>query len=106
MANRMDSLAVQIPDGRTATFEIMRDYGRAAQQFVRDTEAALAEVADAGQHNRIVDYLHVVADAYNDQLRIFRASEQERQLRVAAFLVALAVDDNRYGLGREPESLD
>lgn len=101
----MSSLVVKFPDGRTATFEIMRDYGRAVQQFVRDTEAALAEVADAGQHNRIVDYLHVVADTYNDQFRIFRASEQERQLRVAAFLAAVAVGDNRYGLGYKPESL-
>jgi len=81
MNPQFDGAAVEIPDGRTASFADMRRYGQVIQQFVRDTEARLPLTADTLEHNRIVDFLHALADAYNQQLRIFRESEQQRVQR-------------------------
>lgn len=92
MNPQFDGAAVEIPDGRTASFADMRRYGQVIQQFVRDTEARLPLTADTLEHNRIVDFLHALADAYNQQLRIFRESEQQRVQEFQQQLILLIAD--------------
>tara|TARA_B100001540_G_scaffold271058_3_gene254628 strand:+ start:2250 stop:2525 length:276 start_codon:yes stop_codon:yes gene_type:complete len=73
------SISVQLPDGRTATFADMQSYGEILQQFIREQEQALPAVQDVSRHNEIIDYLQLLADAYNQQLRVFKAEESRRQ---------------------------
>lgn len=92
MNQQFDGAAAEIPDGRTASVEDMRRYGHVIQQFVRDTEARLPHIADTLEHNRIVDVLHTLADAYNQQLRIFREREQQRVQQWQQLLTLLIAD--------------
>jgi len=110
MTMQSDGVALEIPDGRSASAEDMRRYGQALQQFVRNTEARLPAVADATEHNRMVDYLHTLADEYNRQLRIFREIEQQRVDHLQCLLgmlVAEAIGESerrRYHPPRRPVS--
>lgn len=56
-------------------------------------EQALDDVASLTLHNQIVDFLNVLADAYNEQLVIFREAEQLRQQELVATLTHLVVLD-------------
>ena len=95
MSDRGDGKAVAIPDGRTATPDEMRSCSRRLQQYVRETEARLTEITDAREHDRIVDFLRSVANAYNMQLRIFRAADEERR-NTARLLMAVLLADSAY----------
>ena len=73
------SLKIQLPRGETSTFDEMQSYGQTLQQFIREQEATLADIQDTQLHNQIVDYLHLLADNYNQQLRVFKETEKRRQ---------------------------
>jgi len=60
---------------------------------VHQQEQALDDVASLTLHNQIVDFLNVLADAYNEQLVIFREAEQLRQQELVATLTHLVVLD-------------
>jgi hypothetical protein len=79
MAISSGSLAITLPDGRKASFEEMQTYGNILQDFIRDQEARLPEVKDTRRHNETVDYLQLLATAYNKQLRIYKARETQKQ---------------------------
>ena len=81
-----DSTLVQLPRGDTASFAEMQAYGETLQRFVREQEAELTNVHDVHRHNQIVDYLHLLASSYNEQLREFKLAEKRRQ---AALLLSL-----------------
>ena len=74
-----NSQLVQLPKGDSATFDEMRAYGETLPLFVREQEAALADVHDVQRHNQIVDYLNLLATSYNEQLRVFKIAEKRRQ---------------------------
>lgn len=78
--------AIKLPDGSKATVQEMHDYGKVLQAFIRDQEGKLAQVEDTLRHNEIIDYLQTLADAYNEQLAIYKAAEIQRQ---QALLVAM-----------------
>ena len=80
---------LEIPDGRHASLEQMQTFGTTLQRFVRAQEASLARVDDPHRHNQIVDYLELLADAYNTQLKVFRETEAARHQTLAAMLLAL-----------------
>ncbi|MGI9294696.1 MAG: hypothetical protein ACR2PS_12000 [Pseudomonadales bacterium] len=72
-------LIVNLPDGEQATYKEMQIYGRMLQTYIRRQEDALPLVNDASRHNQIVEYLVLLADAYNEQLGHYKASEIRRQ---------------------------
>lgn len=90
MTYRPDPLAIELPDGRVATEREMRNVGRMLQLFVRTTEERLPRIEDTQEHDRIVDFLHRLANAYNEQLRLFRQAQQARE-RQRAMLLALCI---------------
>ena len=79
MAISSGSLAITLPDGREASFEEMQAYGNIMREFIRDQEAQLPQVEDIHRHNEIIDYLQLLATAYNKQLRIYKAREEPKQ---------------------------
>ena len=79
MARSSSSLAITLPDGREASFEEMQNYGNILQDFIRDQEAQLPQVEDIRRHNEIIDYLQLLATAFNKQLRIYKAREEQKQ---------------------------
>ena len=79
---RPDTCSVNLPDGGRATFEEMQQYGETLQAFIREQETKLADIEDARRHNEIIDYLQLLADGYNEQLRRFRAAQAQRQKAV------------------------
>ncbi|GAB5451271.1 MAG: hypothetical protein Hals2KO_15990 [Halioglobus sp.] len=81
------SMRIKLPRGETATFEEMQAYGDTLQQFIREQEAALPAIQSATEHNQIIDYLQLLADGYNEQLRAFKAAESCRQ-RILLVLMA------------------
>ena len=87
-----EAVPVRMPDGESATFEEMQAFGETLQQFIRAQEAALADVQDTQRHNDIIDYLQLLADSYNEQLRVFKAAENRRQ-HVLLLSVIHFVDD-------------
>jgi len=74
-----DAPTITLPDGRSASYEEMQYYGEILQEFIRDQETKLATIEDVRRHNEIIDYLHLLADGYNEQLRLFRASQAQRE---------------------------
>jgi hypothetical protein len=74
-----DVRTIKLPNGQEATFEEMQCYGEILQEFIRGQEARLVHVTDTNRHNQIIDYLQTLADAYNEQLGIFRSVEAQRQ---------------------------
>ncbi|MDX1735047.1 MAG: hypothetical protein R3228_11800 [Halioglobus sp.] len=74
-----DAMPVRLPNGETATFEQMQSYGETLQRFIREQEAALPSISDVQRHNQIIDYLQLLADAYNQQLRVYKDAESHRQ---------------------------
>jgi len=74
-----DKCSVNLPDGDRATYEEMQQYGETLQAFIREQEAQLANIENARRHNEIIDYLHMLADGYNEQLQRFRAAQAQRQ---------------------------
>jgi hypothetical protein len=79
MANSSGSLAITLPDGREASFEEMQAYGNIMRDFIRDQEAKLPQVEDIHRHNEIIDYLQLLASAYNEQVRIYKVAEKQKQ---------------------------
>lgn len=77
-----DTHAVTLPDGRNASYEDMQQYGETLQAFIREQEVKLADIEDARRHNEIIDYLQMLADGYNEQLRLFKAARAQRQSAV------------------------
>lgn len=73
------SISVQLPDGKTASFAEMQSYGETLQQFIREQEQALSGVQEVSRHNEIIDYLQLLADSYNKQLHVFKTEESRRQ---------------------------
>jgi len=74
-----DTCSVNLPDGGRATFEEMQQYGETLQAFIREQEAKLADIEDPRRHNEIIDYLQMLAEGYNEQLRRFRTAQAQRQ---------------------------
>jgi hypothetical protein len=87
MASISRPLAITLPDGQEASFEEMQTYGRILQDFIRDQEARLPEVGDTNLHNEIIDYLQLLATAYNKQLRIYKAREEQKQRQFMVLLM-------------------
>lgn len=72
-------ILIQLPKGESASLEDMQAYGETLQSFIRQQEAALSHERDVARHNEIVDYLNLLANSYNEQLRLFRKAEAERR---------------------------
>lgn len=73
------NFAIELPDGRTASYEVMQAYGEALQDFVRQQEATLASIESTQHYNQAVDFLQQLADGYNEQLRRYKMAESERE---------------------------
>jgi hypothetical protein len=86
MSTSSSSIVFTLPNGREATLEEMQTYRRILQNFIREQEAALPQQKDTVLHNRIIDYLQLLADGYNEQLGLYKAAEAQRQ---QALLVAM-----------------
>jgi hypothetical protein len=71
--------AIHLPDGRVASETEMREVGSLLQLYVRNTEKGLPDIADSAEHDRIIDFLRLLAKRFNDELRLFRAAEEERR---------------------------
>jgi len=82
MTTSAPQLTINLPDGRVANFEEMQAYGQTLQQFIFAQEAALPQVTNTTRHNNIIDYLRLLASSYNDQLRLYKAEEAQRQREV------------------------
>lgn len=81
---------LSMPDGSSATFEEMETFGKTLQRFICETESGLPKIRDDRKHDRIVDYLNLLADSYNEQLKRFRIAERKRHERIQmVFLLAL-----------------
>ena len=65
----------------------MQSYGTTLQQFVRQQEAILPGVYDSRRHNEMIDYLTLLAESYNEQLRIFKMTESHREKEFLASLI-------------------
>ncbi len=78
---------IQLPRGETASFEDMQAYGETLQGFIRDQEAALSDLQDVQRHNEIVDYLNLLANGYNEQLRLFKEAETRRRTQMLLSLM-------------------
>jgi hypothetical protein len=72
-------MSVKLPRGEYATLEEMRCYGSVLQSFICSQESRLDDIEDFEHHNDTVDYLHSLASSYNEQLRVFKATEARRQ---------------------------
>ena len=72
-------ILIQLPKGETATFEDMQAYGETLQAFIREQEEHLPEERDVTRHNEVVDYLNLLANSYNEQLRLFKEAEARRR---------------------------
>lgn len=89
MATSPPRLAITLPHGEVATFEEMQDYGETLQCFIREQEWALAQVQDTQRYNQIVDYLRLLASSYNEQLRLYKAAEAQRQRDILVVMLRL-----------------
>ena len=88
-------LKLELPRGETATFDEMQRYGSAIQNFVQETEAKLPDVENINEYNEIVDYLNMLADSYNQQLRAYKAAEKERLRLCMMNLLSFQVGQER-----------
>ena len=90
MATAPCPLSVQLPNGREATFEEMQSCGQALQNFIHNQEALLPRIKDTRRHNQIIDYLQLLADAYNEQLGRYKAAEARRQQELLVAMIRSA----------------
>jgi len=86
MGTSSGSISVELPNGREATLEEMHVYGRTLQYFIREQEAALPLLKDTIRHNQIIDYLRLLADGYNEQLRLYKTADTQRQQLLVAMI--------------------
>ena len=93
MRHIVNAPPLQIPDGRCADREEMSVFGETLKNFVLLQENALDEVTSLSLHNQIVDFLNVLADAYNEQLVLFNEAEQLRQHQLLADLSRIVAQD-------------
>ena len=70
--------AIKLPNGREATRDDMQNYGHVLQSFIRAQEEKLEQVTNSHHHNQIIDYLQILADGYNKELRLFQCAEAQR----------------------------
>ena len=85
--SQSDLRRVQLPNGREATFEDMQRCGNILQDFIRDQEEKLTQVTDTHRHNQIIDYLQTLADGYNEQLQLYKATEKYRKQQQLVALI-------------------
>ena len=85
-----DPISVNLPRGEHATFEEMQCYGSVLQTFISDQEAKLPDIRDLKKHNDTVDYLHSLANSYNEQLRVYKETESQRQRTLMAALMQVS----------------
>ena len=89
MAGSNSTISVKMPRGEHASFEEMQNYGSVLQSFIYEQELMLEEIPDTQQHNDTVDYLHSLANSYNEQLRIYKEAESQRQRSLIAALMQM-----------------
>jgi hypothetical protein len=92
MTTSAQQLSVKLPNGAVASFEDMQAYGQTLQHFVLEQEAALPQVTDTTRHNQIVDYLRLLASSYNEQLRLYKAAESQRQREILVIMLRFGGD--------------
>jgi len=80
-------LSIQLPRGEYASFAEMQGYGSVLQTFICSQEALLEDIEDVKHHNDTVDYLQSLANSYNEQLRIYKESESQRQRNMLSALM-------------------
>ena len=86
----MDHPVTWVPDGRIASAQEMHDYGKTLQAFVKEQEALLPTLSDMKEHNDRADYLNLLADAYNEQLRVYRETDAARRQTLVMGLLQMA----------------
>jgi len=91
MVHAFNAPPLQIPDGKCADINEMESFGNILQDFIQQQEAALAAVSSIERHNQFVDYLNVLADCYNEQLRIFKETELVRRQQLHAAMVKVTM---------------
>lgn len=79
MTGPASSLSIHLPRGEHASFEEMQAYGSVLQSFICTQEALLEEMEDVQHHNDTIDYLQSLANSYNEQLRVYKEAEAQRQ---------------------------
>jgi hypothetical protein len=89
MGQSLSYLSIGLPRGEYADLEEMRSYGETLQCFVHQQEALLPAMTDVQRHNDIIDYLQSLADGYNEQLRVYKAAELQRQQLLLVTLIRL-----------------
>lgn len=87
MTASANPLTIQLPRGEYASFAEMQGYGSILQSFICSQEALLQDLEDVQHHNNTVDYLQSLANSYNEQLRIYKVSESQRQREMLAALM-------------------
>lgn len=87
MTSYATSPSIHLPRGEYASFEEMQSYGRVLQSFIHSQEALLQDLEDVQQHNDTIDYLHSLANSYNEQLRVYKEAESRRQRDVWSSLL-------------------
>ncbi|MBK6512072.1 MAG: hypothetical protein IPG06_23295 [Haliea sp.] len=92
MTTSAPQIAIQLPDGRMASFEEMQAYGQTLQQFIFEQEAVLPQVTDTTRHNNVVEYLRLLASGYNEQLRLYKAAEAQRQREILVITLRFGGD--------------
>jgi len=65
----------------------MRSYGGVLQSFIRKQEALLEDIDDVQHHNDTIDYLHSLANSYNEQLHVYKEAESRRQREMLSTLI-------------------
>lgn len=84
---------LQIPDGAHADLEEMATCARTLQKFIARQEQLLDEIVNIEHHNEIIDFLNVLADAYNEQLALFKEAECERREKLFEAMITLATSE-------------
>lgn len=94
MTHVVNAPPLQIPDGRYAECEELSAFGETLKKYVQQQEQALDDITCPSLHNQIVGFLNVLADAYNDQLVLFKEAEQLRQQQLVAALSRIVAQEN------------
>ena len=92
MTTSAPQIAIQLPDGRMASFEEMQAYGQTLQQFIFEQGAVLPQVTDTTRDNNVVEYLRLLASSYNEQLRLYKAAEAQRQREILVITLRFGGD--------------
>jgi len=90
MTASANPLSIHLPRGEYASFAEMQGYGSILQSFICSQEALLEDIEDVQHHNDTVDYLQSLANSYNEQLRIYKESEAQRQRSMLTALMRVA----------------